>query len=51
MKTDEFKIQENEVEQVQWFTKEDLKNIYNNNPEIFIASMGEIFEEMGVLDI
>ena len=35
----EFTIQEEEVEQIKWFTKDELLTKYNSNPEIFIKSM------------
>lgn len=46
----EFKIQENEVEQVKWFTKDELREKFTNHPKDFIGSIKEIFEEMEILD-
>ena len=40
----EFKIQEDEVEQIKWFTKEELENELKNNPNKFVGSMKKYFE-------
>jgi isopentenyldiphosphate isomerase len=36
-KIDEFKIQEDEVEQIKWFSKNELKNEAKNNPESLLS--------------
>lgn len=40
-KINEFKIQENEVEEIKWFTKKELIKDLNDNPEEFTPSMKE----------
>jgi len=40
----EFKIQEDEVEEVKWFTKEELIKRLNVSPEEFLPSMKEYLE-------
>jgi len=38
----DFVIQEEEVKQVKWFSREDLKKEINNNPDIFIKFISEL---------
>jgi isopentenyldiphosphate isomerase len=40
----QFKIQENELEQVKWFSKEELKNLLNTKPEDFVHAL-ELLKE------
>ena len=40
-KIEEFTIQEEEVEQIKWFTKEELLNELKNNPEKFLKAIPE----------
>ena len=42
--TDEFKIQEDEVEEVKWFSPEEFKKRLNENPEDFLPTMKKYFE-------
>ena len=46
----EFKIQEDEVEQIKWFPKEELKQEFQKFPEKFIVGLKEIFERFESLD-
>lgn len=46
---EEFIIQKDEVEQVKWFSPEELKERFRKNPEGFISTMEETLKEMGVL--
>lgn len=41
---DGFKIQEEEVAEVRWFSKEELRNQIKSNPEEFLKKMGEYLE-------
>ncbi len=43
-KLDYFKIQEDEVEQIRWFSTKELKAELKNNPDKFLGSMGKILE-------
>lgn len=47
---EEFVIPKDEVEQVKWFSKDELRQWVEDKPEDFVTSMKEIFEEMEVLD-
>jgi isopentenyldiphosphate isomerase len=40
----EFRLQENEVEEVQWWWKEDLEKEIKENPELFLKSMPRYLE-------
>lgn len=46
---EQMKIQEEEVECVKWFSKEEIRESFQKDPEEFCSSMGERFKEMGVL--
>ncbi|MEK7447259.1 MAG: NUDIX domain-containing protein [Patescibacteria group bacterium] len=46
---EDFIISKNEVEQVKWFSKAELRKWFQEKPDDFISTMQEIFEEMGVL--
>ena len=39
-----FKIQEDEVAEIKWFSKEELKDQIENNSKEFVPRMGEYFE-------
>jgi isopentenyl-diphosphate delta-isomerase len=41
---DEFKIQEDEVEEIKWFSKEELKRQQEENAEEFLPSMKKYFD-------
>lgn len=41
---DEFKIQEDEVEEVKWFTPEELKLKLTTNPENFLPNLSKYFD-------
>lgn len=41
---EEFKIQEEEVAEVKWFSNEELKNQLKNNPENFLKNMNKYVE-------
>lgn len=42
---DDFKIQKEEVEQIQWFSKDKFYEIYLKTPTIFISGVKERFDE------
>ncbi|MDO8507291.1 MAG: NUDIX domain-containing protein [bacterium] len=47
---EQMKIQKEEVEQVKWFSKEEIRESFQKNPDEFCSSMRARFKEMGVLD-
>jgi len=38
---EEFKVQEEEIEEIKWFSEKELKEKINSNPEMFIESMSQ----------
>jgi len=44
MTISEFRLQENEVEEVRWWSKEDLEKEIKENPELFLKSMPRYLE-------
>ena len=40
-KADDFSLQEGEVEEIKWTSKEELIKRFNSNPEEFVRSMGQ----------
>ena len=39
-KIEDFTIQEEEVEQIKWFSKDEINELFNEKPEMFINSFG-----------
>lgn len=50
MPAEEFKIPKDEVWQVKWFSKKELKTLLKNKSEDFVTSMKTIFDEMEALN-
>lgn len=44
MSISQFRLQENEVEEVRWWSKSELKETLESTPEIFLRSMPRYLE-------
>lgn len=44
MAISEFRLQENEVEQIRWWSKSELKEALRSSPEMFLRSMPRYLE-------
>ena len=46
-KIEDFILQENEVDEVMWISREDLKRDMANNPDDYVFSMGDVLSVLG----